>query len=496
MAFQVGHIVGDYRIVAVVGSGAIRDVYKTEHVITRRLEAMKVLAAGRRSTEDADRFMREIQVQASLNHPNIAAVHTAFRSEEDLVLVMELVDGRTLESMLAEGRIPLQTAVSYMRQVLAALAYAHAHGVVHRDVSPSNIVITGDGAIKLTDFGLAKRQSDARMTQGGAFIGSPHYMAPEQARGDRDSDARADIYSAGAVLYHLVTGRTMFDSVALFDVLAAQIGKTPPPPREVDPSIPPALNDVILRALAKEPERRFRSAGEFRAALEAVKLPPPTAYPKPQPKTAPKQLKRAPALLLGATSATTVIVLCGAIWFLTQSATTPAAPAQTVPKQVVQHPSDAPRENKAAVPAMPAPAPTPETPNPASPPVENTEPAPATDQPVQHRPVSHVAHRRARLLAPRVFNAESDLLAAPLAQAAPQLPTPKPSIPVTAFDVAPPPSTLPPKPVVKDPAPPPPTKPASPAQAQESARKPGKLRRFFGKVLGGSEKAQTPAPSK
>src|SRR5260370_25424853 len=156
MALKIGD--AGYRIIEPIASGGMGDVYKAEHVITKRVEAIKVLS-GAGTEEQTDRFLREIQLQASLSHPNIAAVYNAFRCEDDLVMVMELVEGEPLRAVLERGLLPLGLAVDYARQVLDAMGYAHAHGVIHRDITPSNIVITAQGTVKLMDFGLAKAAS-------------------------------------------------------------------------------------------------------------------------------------------------------------------------------------------------------------------------------------------------------------------------------------------------------------------------------------------------
>src|SRR5262249_5745689 len=163
-----------------VGAGGMGTVYKVQHVITQRIEAMKLLASGRTDPDQEQRFVREMQVQARLHHPNIASVYNAFRFYDEFFLVMEFIDGESLESVLQRGRIPLSTGLHYTRQALFALGYAHAHAVVHRDIAPSNMLITPDGTVKLTDFGLAKTTTDVRLTQSGAPLGSPWYMSPEQ----------------------------------------------------------------------------------------------------------------------------------------------------------------------------------------------------------------------------------------------------------------------------------------------------------------------------
>jgi eukaryotic-like serine/threonine-protein kinase len=272
VSFQAGDTVGAYRIIGMLGSGGVGDVFRVEHTLTMRQEAMKVLAGGRpRAGDEAQRFLREIKLQASLNHPNIAAVHHAFWMNEDLVMVMELVEGETLRSLMKAGRIPLQSALNFAGQVLDALEYAHQRSVVHRDVKPANILITPGGGVKLTDFGLAKAPSDPRLTQTGAVMGSLYYMSPEQVRSAETLDARTDVYSLGVVLYEMATGSRPFEADNPFSLMQAHVQQAPAPPREVDQSLPPKLDEILLTALAKEPERRFCSAGAFRDAVEKLR---------------------------------------------------------------------------------------------------------------------------------------------------------------------------------------------------------------------------------
>jgi serine/threonine protein kinase len=269
--FETGVIIDSYRIVGTLGSGGMGQVYRVEHTLTRRQDAMKVLAGGRQAAGDqAQRFLREIQLQASLNHPNIAAVHHAFWMDDDLVMIMELVEGVTLQSVLQAGRLPLASALNYAKQVLVALQYAHEHGVVHRDVTPSNIMIALDGAVKLTDFGLAKAPRDMRLTQSGSVMGSLYYMSPEQVRGSDTLDERTDIYSLGAVLYEMSTGTRAFEAGDPFSLMLAHVQQEPVSPLQIEPSLPPELSQILLTALAKEPKRRFSSANVFREALESL----------------------------------------------------------------------------------------------------------------------------------------------------------------------------------------------------------------------------------
>jgi serine/threonine-protein kinase len=270
VSFQVGDVVGDYRIIGVVGKGGMGRVFRVEHTITRRVEAIKVLLEGQSQEPDrARRFLREIQVQAKLSHPNIAAVYYAFTAGDDLVMVMELVEGETLEQILERGPIPLEQALGYTRQVLSALDHAHSQGVTHRDLKPANMIVTPEGTLKLTDFGLATGPSEAmRITDSGAPVGSAYYMSCEQVRGVERPDARTDIYSLGVVLYEMATGSKPFAGASSFEVMSKHVNEAPAPPSERAPGLPPHVNLAILRALEKDPARRFPSAREFRRALD------------------------------------------------------------------------------------------------------------------------------------------------------------------------------------------------------------------------------------
>ena len=172
MKLETGAVVDEYKIVGVIGSGGSGRVFKVEHVITRRIEAIKVLSPRPDARAQAQRFLREIQIQASLSHPNIASVHNAFWAGEDLVMVMEWVEGEPLKQILERGRLPIDTALDYAGQALSALDYAHTHHVTHRDITPGNMIVTASGTIKLTDFGLAKSPVDTRLTQTGDVVGN------------------------------------------------------------------------------------------------------------------------------------------------------------------------------------------------------------------------------------------------------------------------------------------------------------------------------------
>ena len=270
--FKIGQSIGDYAILQELGKGGYGRVYKVEHTITGRREAMKILAATN-SGEESERFLREIRLQASLSHPNIAVVHTAFWVNDDLALICELLEGQSLQQLLDQQQPPPTQAKDILAQVLDALSYAHARGIIHRDISPANIFLTVSGVVKIIDFGLAKAATDLRLTREGSPIGVAHYMSPEQIRGSQDIDARTDIYSCGVVLYELLTGRKPFDGDNAFAIMKAHTEEAAPPPCAVNAQIPNELSAIVLRALAKRPEERFRSADAFLQALKQVEPP-------------------------------------------------------------------------------------------------------------------------------------------------------------------------------------------------------------------------------
>jgi serine/threonine-protein kinase len=284
MAFKIGDKVGDYEVIGSLGAGGIGQVYQVRHAISHRREAMKVLLAGHSGADEVgERFLREIRVLASLDHPNIAALHTAFRHDGELVMVMEFVEGMTLSAKLATGTIHLNQTLDYMRQVLGGLAFAHAGGVVHRDVKPSNIMVTPGDRVKLLDFGLAFQGRGTDITRTGLVLGSLHYMSPEQVMGER-VDARSDIYSVGVTLYQLLTGRVPIDGTSEFAIASAHLRETPRDPASLNPNIPPPLSRIILKALAKSPGDRFQTADQFLDKLGSLRSDETTTLlPIPSP---------------------------------------------------------------------------------------------------------------------------------------------------------------------------------------------------------------------
>ena len=267
---QTSRRIGDYEILGVLGAGGMGKVYRVRNVISDRVEAMKILLpdlAGQK--ELAERFLREIKLLASLNHPNIASLRTALTVGNQLVMIMEFVEGMTLSARLAQGPIPPADAVDYIEQVLEALGYAHRQHIIHRDIKPANMMLTPQGLVKLMDFGIARSAEDRGLTMTGTTLGSLHYMSPEQIKGEA-VDARSDLYSVGVSLYEMVTGRRPFLADSNYSIMAAHLQEAPTPPIERCPGLPPALNQVILMAMAKVPDDRFQSAEAFRNAMKSV----------------------------------------------------------------------------------------------------------------------------------------------------------------------------------------------------------------------------------
>jgi eukaryotic-like serine/threonine-protein kinase len=261
---------GDYLILGTLGAGGMGKVYKVRNTLSDRVEAMKVLLPDLSEQQElADRFLREIKVLASLHHPNIAELRTALTIGNQLVMIMEYVEGTTLASRLQQGDVRYADALVYFDQVLAALACAHSQRIVHRDIKPANIMLAPFGVVKLMDFGIARSGNDMGLTMTGTTLGSVAYMSPEQVRCE-PLDGRSDLYSVGVSLYETITGQRPYVSDNNFEVMQAHLQVPPTAPIELKPDIPPGLNQLILMAMAKNPAQRFQTADAMRGALRSV----------------------------------------------------------------------------------------------------------------------------------------------------------------------------------------------------------------------------------
>ncbi|WP_230168117.1 serine/threonine-protein kinase, partial [Roseomonas sp. CECT 9278] len=268
-----------YEVRGTLGAGAMGTVYDAIDRIIERRVAIKVVK--RPAENDAEaveahaRFRREAQAAGRLSHPNIVGVYDYGENAHDAWIVMELVEGKSLKDRLDKNeRFTIPDIVRIMGEVCAGLAYSHQRGVVHRDIKPGNIMMTTDGQVKIADFGIARLENSS-MTQVGTLIGTPSYMAPEQFRGE-PVDLRADIWSSGVMLYQLLTGEKPFEG-GFSAVMHKALHTEPPPPSQLSVTTPRGFDAVIARALAKRPDDRFRSAGEFADAIRAAVHAPAAA---------------------------------------------------------------------------------------------------------------------------------------------------------------------------------------------------------------------------
>ena len=268
-----------YELGETLGRGGMAEVFEGQDLRLNRKVAVKVLRPDlARDPSFQTRFRREAQSAASLNDPNIVAVYDTGedvldgQGEHVMVpyIVMEYVDGHTLRELMSSGRRLLpERALEIMDGVLSALDYSHAHGIIHRDIKPGNVMLTRNGDVKVMDFGIARAVADsqATMTQGNAVMGTAQYLSPEQARGEV-VDARSDLYSAGCLLYELLTGRPPFQGENAVSVAYQHVSENPVPPSQMDPAVPPALDALVMKSLAKNAQDRYQTANEFKADVD------------------------------------------------------------------------------------------------------------------------------------------------------------------------------------------------------------------------------------
>jgi hypothetical protein len=291
-----------YRVVRLLGQGGMGAVYLAEHRVMQRLVALKVIKQVYTADPAAvERFQREARAAAQLQHPNIVTAHDADQAGETHFLIMEYVEGVSLARLLKEkGPLPVVQACDYARQAALGLQHAHAKGLVHRDVKPDNLMLTADGIIKVLDFGLAALTAERRadgitLTSANVLMGTPDYMAPEQAESARAADTRADVYSLGCTLFQLLTGRVPYPAATGLAKVLAHREKPVPSVRELRPEVPPELDAVVARMLAKSPADRYQTPGEAAAALA------PFATGQGEVRAAPSQPRRSRRVALGVT---------------------------------------------------------------------------------------------------------------------------------------------------------------------------------------------------
>jgi len=270
MIFELGQRYGGYEFIDVLEMSKTSVMYRVRNVVAQRFELLKILPKTLQDDrERIDRFLREIKVHARILHPNIVTFYNAVEIEGQLVMTTELVECVTLGQRLELGPLRWREAVGYLCQILSALGYAHKQGVVHREITPDNILLSVDGVAKLASFALAKAVTDQQLTVMGTALGAVEYMSPEQVKATATLDPRADLYSVGAVLYKVLTGRPPFECISQFEMMLAQVEKDPTPPSTIK-DVPPELDRIVLKALAKCPSERFQDACEFRIALESA----------------------------------------------------------------------------------------------------------------------------------------------------------------------------------------------------------------------------------
>jgi serine/threonine protein kinase len=297
MALTVGQTIGPYQIISPLGQGGMAAVYKAYHARLDRHVAIKVLHKAFLAEEGfLTRFEREAQIVAKLEHPHIVPVYDFNEHDGQPYLVMKFIEGQTLKRVLSDGPLLLERVIGLMSNIASALTYAHEQGVLHRDIKPSNIILDNNGVPYLTDFGLARIVKAGPSTMSAdVILGTPQYISPEQAAGLPELTPATDVYSLGVILYEMVVGRVPFNADTPYAVVHDHIYTDLPRPSQMNPVIPPAVEDVLVKALAKKPADRYATPNEmlqaFRQAVETSGL---TSLPADRNKTAEQSLAQRP----------------------------------------------------------------------------------------------------------------------------------------------------------------------------------------------------------
>jgi serine/threonine-protein kinase len=280
MKLEPGIVIdGRYRLEHRLGSGGMADVWRARDTELGRDVALKLLHENfARDTEFVERFRREASAAAGLQHQNVVSVFDRGSYEDSYYISMELVEGSSLRDLI-DQKLEIDEAVEVTRQMLAAAEFAHEHGIVHRDLKPMNVLIDRDGRVRVTDFGIA-RAGGSEITRTGSVMGTAQYLSPEQAQG-MEVTGTADIYAIGVILFEMLCGRVPFEGESAVAIAMKQVGEEPPRPSSINPKVSPALDAVVLKALAKEPAARYGSAAEMAAALDAAVAHPDQPPPGP-----------------------------------------------------------------------------------------------------------------------------------------------------------------------------------------------------------------------
>jgi len=334
MSIEPGMSLGRYTILGIVGRGGMASVYKAHHAALDRTVALKVMRAS--LTEDpefVERFRREARAIARLEHPNIVQVFDFDEIDGRSVLAMQYLEGGTLKDLIVGRDAPMsmQESAQVVRGIADALDHAHGSDIIHRDVKPSNVMLTKGGRVVVTDFGIAKivGSSSTQYTATGVGVGTPDYMSPEQGQGV-PLDRRSDIYALGAVAYELLTGKVPFSAETPMAVMIKHIRDPLPPPSAFNPAITPAVESVIARAMAKLPADRYATAGEFATALEQAVRDPTRAAPivgAPATTTPPPPIAVPRNVLIGGIVAVALLLLGGGALVASRIGSEPPTPA-------------------------------------------------------------------------------------------------------------------------------------------------------------------------
>ena len=350
-----------YRIVELVGTGGMAQVYKAINMSNRRPVAVKMLKEEyKNDAEFLRRFSREASAILNLSHENIVRAYGVGTHDGMPYLVMEYVEGHTLKDLIEKnGALPVRTSIGITCQILDALSAAHAHGIIHRDVKPQNVIVTDKGRVKLADFGIAREVKATTMTfTGQKVLGSVHYISPEQAKGTTAQE-ESDLYSVGVCLYEMLTGTVPFKADTAVSVALMHLQDKPVPPIEKKPDLPKALNDIVLKALEKEPENRYRTAREMRTDLvRSLSDPDGTFVNDPESKKQKNTRKKPSVYVLISMCVFLPIVLIGVFVLLYATSCrhdTPKVPTEdesevhvpvtaTVAPETTPEPTDAPTD--------------------------------------------------------------------------------------------------------------------------------------------------------